>query len=91
MGTGSHGWETLLKQALLILLAFTYPGLALAASTSLGSEELRLAYIDPGTGSFLIQALVAAAASVVVATRLYWNKIKGWLGAAGRDSEDDRP
>ncbi len=33
-------------------------------------------YLDPGSGSFLIQLLLAAALGIGVAVRLYWSKIK---------------
>ena len=34
------------------------------------------AYLDPGTGSILLQGLLAGAAGVAVVGRLYWVKIK---------------
>ena len=33
-------------------------------------------YLDPGSGSFLIQMLLAALMGIGVAVKLYWNKIK---------------
>jgi hypothetical protein len=45
-------------------------------------QELQLAYIDPGAGSFLVQALVAAAAGLAVASRHYWSQIRGFFGRA---------
>jgi hypothetical protein len=53
-----------------------------------------LAYIDPGTGSVLVQALIAAIAGIAVTTRLYWERIKVFLGLAsptdeGRDAPRD--
>ena len=47
-----------------------------------------LAYIDPGTGSFLVQALVAAIAGIAVTSRMYWHKIRGFLGLASDSDED---
>lgn len=35
-----------------------------------------LLYLDPGSGSFLIQLLLAGALGIGVATRMYWSKIK---------------
>jgi hypothetical protein len=37
-------------------------------------------YLDPGSGSFLIQLLLAAALGIGVATRMYWAKIKSLFG-----------
>ncbi len=35
-----------------------------------------LLYLDPGSGSFLIQLLLAVILGAGVAVRLYWSKIK---------------
>lgn len=34
-----------------------------------------LAYLDPGSGSLLVQALVAGVAGTAVAAKLYWRRI----------------
>jgi hypothetical protein len=34
-----------------------------------------LAYLDPGTGSYLIQLLIAGLLGLLFVVRLYWNKI----------------
>ena len=52
------------------------------ASSALGADDPRaisLAYLDPGAGSFIIQALVASIAGVAVATRVYWTRIKSFF------------
>ncbi len=36
-----------------------------------------LLYLDPGSGSFLIQLLLAVLLGAGVAVRMYWSKIKG--------------
>ena len=33
-------------------------------------------YLDPGTGSIIIQAIVASAAAGLYAVNVYWHKIK---------------
>ena len=35
------------------------------------------AYLDPGTGSMLLQAMLAALAAVAVVFRIFWNRIRG--------------
>jgi hypothetical protein len=45
------------------------------------------AYIDPGTGSALIQGLVAAVAAIGVTLKLYWHRIIGFLGLKKADDE----
>ena len=52
-------------------------------------EELKLAYIDPGSGSFLVQALVATAAGIAVVGRRYWAAIKAFLTRTPREEGQD--
>ncbi|MEW6029964.1 MAG: hypothetical protein AB1554_10865 [Chloroflexota bacterium] len=47
------------------------------------------AYLDPGSGSFLIQLLLAAALGIGVAVRASWGKIKGWFGIKSREEGTD--
>ena len=48
----------------------------------------KLAYLDPGSGSFLVQLLIAALLGVGVALRASWGRIKGWLGIKSEADED---
>ena len=54
-----------LKDILIFLLIFI-----LAPSVS-------WAYLDPGTGSFIIQILVATVVGTLVTIKMYWSKIIG--------------
>jgi hypothetical protein len=36
-------------------------------------------YIDPGTGSYVFQIIVAAFVAVSFAVKVYWHKIKGFV------------
>ena len=45
-------------------------------------------YLDPGSGSFIIQLLVATALGAGVAIRMYWAKIKGVLTGKQPQSKD---
>lgn len=38
------------------------------------------AYLDPGTGSMLLQVILGGVAAVAVAVKLYWYKILSVLG-----------
>ena len=38
------------------------------------------AYIDPGIGSALIQGAIAMVAAAGVALKLYWHRIKSFIG-----------
>ena len=48
-----------------------------------------LPYLDPGSGSFLIQLLIAALLGLAVAVRASWSRIKGWFGVKPKADEDD--
>ena len=39
-----------------------------------------LGYIDPGSGSIIIQAIIAAVVGVGIAVKLFWHKILKFLG-----------
>ncbi len=49
-----------------------------------------LAYLDPTTGSMLISAIVGLFASLVLAIKTYWYRIKGFFKSkpAGSDADD---
>lgn len=38
-----------------------------------------LAYLDPGSGSFIIQMLLAGGLGLAFLIKTYWRKIKGFL------------
>ncbi len=63
------------------------PGISQAAG-QLAESGGRLAYVDPGSGSFILQALIATLAGAAVAINAYWAKIKRVLGR-GTPEEDD--
>lgn len=42
------------------------------------------AYIDPGTGSLLLQGVIAAIAGVLGAVSLYWKRVRGWFASIRR-------
>lgn len=48
-----------------------------------------LPYLDPGSGSFLLQLLIAALLGIGVAIRASWTKIKGWFGIKPKADEDE--
>jgi hypothetical protein len=47
------------------------------------------AYIDPGTGSFVIQGIIAAVVGAGVAVKLFWSRIKATLTGRQPDQRDD--
>ncbi len=48
-----------------------------------------LAYIDPGTGSFVIQGIIAAVVGAGIAVKMYWHRIKSLLTGKSMDEDDD--
>ena len=59
---------------LLILLCWALPRTAYA-------------YIDPGTGSYLFQLLIAGLFAGAFAVKIFWKKIKAFF-SAGKDDPD---
>jgi hypothetical protein len=48
----------------------------------------KLAYLDPGSGSFLIQLLIAALLGAGIALRASWGKVKKLFGIKPEVDED---
>jgi hypothetical protein len=78
-------------------LAFGVAFLCVAASVPGGSQASdlladtgsQLAYVDPGSGSFILQALVATLAGAAVAINAYWSKIKRVFGRGAPEQDVD--
>jgi len=52
-----------------------------------------VSYLDPGSGSYLLQLLIASALGAAFAVRLYWTRIKAFFtgrfgSSEGEDEED---
>ncbi len=66
----------------------------LLASIALVYSSHALAYLDPGTGSLIIQGLLGAFAVAAVAIRTYWYKIQSFFGrkrsSSLLDDEDNK-
>jgi hypothetical protein len=52
---------------------------AVLVATALLLPSTAQAYIDPGTGSLLVQVLVAAAMGILMAVKMYWARIKSFF------------
>ena len=64
--------------------------LSLLGSGLLSGAFSNPAYLDPGSGSFIIQLLIAGAAGILFALRGYWSKLLGFLKKSDtEDSEDE--
>jgi len=78
--------------AALAVAALAFPSAAVAAVSHLATGERAYAYIDPGSGSFLVQALVATLIGAGLAVKTYWARIRAFLsgGRTRRESEAER-
>lgn len=51
-----------------------------------------VAYLDPGTGSMLLQVILGGIAAVGVAMKLYWHKLRAAFGMGKKkEPEDESP
>ena len=49
-----------------------------------------VAYLDPGTGSMLLQVILGGIAAVGVAIKLYWHRLRAAFGMGKKpDTEDE--
>ncbi|NIQ15433.1 MAG: hypothetical protein GTO02_13860 [Candidatus Dadabacteria bacterium] len=48
------------------------------------------AYLDPGTGSLIIQSILAAIAGAIVAIKYYWHKILFFIKRNQPNNSDDK-
>jgi len=70
----------------IFVLAILGSGLSYAAPA--------YAYLDPGTGSIILQGLIATVAGALVAGRLYWQRVKAFfrgLTSGGKDESQVTP
>ena len=51
--------------------------LVLVAGLSIASPAY--AYLDPGTGSMLVSAVIGVAAAVALAVKMFWYRLIGWV------------
>ncbi len=47
------------------------------------------AYLDPGTGSMMLQVILGGIAAIGVAIKLYWHKLRVIFGARKREETED--
>jgi len=59
-----------------------YASKLITGALALSAAQPVFAYLDPGTGSMIIQGLIAGIAMVGVTARMYWHKLQTFLGRA---------
>ena len=47
------------------------------------------AYLDPGTGSMMLQVILGGIAAIGVAIKLYWHKLRVLFGAGKKEEVED--
>jgi len=62
--------------------------IAMMTASCLLAAPSAQAYLDPGTGSLIVQGAIAAVAGVLVAGKLYWTRIKAWFQRSSPASEN---
>ena len=62
--------------------------LLLLALALLAFSPSALAYLDPSTGSMVVSAIVGIFASIALAVKTYWYKIKGWFRKDAKQESD---
>jgi hypothetical protein len=53
------------------------------------TAEPAFAYLDPGTGSMLLQVILGGVAAVAVAIKLFWYKIRAAVGLGKKSNAED--
>jgi hypothetical protein len=56
----------------------------------IGFSAVANAYLDPGTGSILVQSLLAGIAGAVAVVSLYWQRLKAFFSNKRKSSHDAR-
>ncbi|HEX2695916.1 MAG TPA: hypothetical protein VHP61_09190 [Acidobacteriota bacterium] len=66
---------------------------AIALAAAFLTPVFALAYIDPGTGSYVIQLVIAAFVGAMFTLRIFWKKIVRLFRKGGPDEPkaDDKP
>ena len=69
----------------------THIGLALVGLICLVPIRDAFAYLDPGTGSYILQMVIAAALGGLLTIKIFWARIKRFFGRLfGRGSSVDQ-
>jgi len=72
------------------LKIFTIFGLALISFCFLLPSSAH-AYLDPGTGSYMFQMLIAGLIGASFAVKVYWKKIVSFFSNSSSEEKESRP
>ena len=73
--------ERAARLALLVLLVLPW----------LTAPKTAFAYLDPGTGSILLQIIIGGVAGLGVVAKLYWHRLRGLLGLNKKEPQEEPP
>jgi hypothetical protein len=89
---GTHKTEPKMEETLMRLLTRSMPMLATLTLLYLLFPFEAHAYLDPGTGSYILQIALATIVGIGFAIKLFWGRIKSFfqdLRSKGEGSEQD--
>ena len=49
------------------------------------------AYLDPGTGTLIVQSIIGAVAAAMVAIKVYWYQLKSFFSKSKTEKEKEVP
>ena len=55
----------------------------------LGCYNDAFAYLDPGTGSYLVQILIAGLVGAAFSIKIFWQRIKDFFSGKKPDNDED--
>jgi hypothetical protein len=58
---------------------------ALLVVACLAMARPAYAYLDPGTGSMLLSAVIGVIAAVALAVKMFWYRVLGWFRGPRRE------
>jgi len=71
-------------------LIILYQTLAVIATILFDNPHKPHAYLDPGSGSFIFQLILASLLGAAIVVRAYWKRIVGFFkGTSAEDEEDE--
>ncbi len=63
--------------------------LALVAATLAIVSPPAYGYLDPASGSMLLQLILGGVAGAALAVKLFWHRILGFFGVKPKSTDDD--
>lgn len=66
-------------------------GVLLLSLPWLTAPKTAHAYLDPGTGSILLQVLIGGVAGLGVIAKLYWHRLRSLFGVRNKDAGEEPP